>query len=100
MREGASQFARNKCRTPRKNLLDNAKDWEIAADLERLRHYPQVLRESGKRPDDVIVSASTYTFILVEMTFPWENRIGISKCLKEDRYSELALDLKDKGYKV
>ena len=48
---------RNKCRTPRKHL-DNANDWEIAADLEGLRHYLQVLRESGRRCQTLLLANS------------------------------------------
>ena len=47
-----------------------ANDWTVAADLEGLRHYPQVLIESGKRPDLVLVSSSMDAIILVELTIP------------------------------
>ena len=100
LRKGASQFARNKCRAPRKHLLAYANDWEIAADLEGLMAYPQVLRESGKRPDSVIVSARTFYIRIGGVDDSMGGQDGVSNCLKEERYSELALDLNDKGYKV
>ena len=100
LREGASQFARSRCRAKRRHILENANDWKIAADVEGLRHYPQVLAESGKRPDVVLSSTKADTFVLAELTVPWEDRIGQSNTLKEDRYMELTLDFQQKNYKV
>ena len=54
LRKGASKFARSRCRAKRNHILESANDWKIAADVEGLRHYPQVLAESGKRPDVVL----------------------------------------------
>ena len=68
--------------------------------MKVLRHYLQVLAESGKRPDVVLPSTKADTFVLAELTVPWEDRIGQSNTLKEDRYMELTLDLQQKGYKV
>ena len=84
----------------RRHILESANDWKIAADVEGLRHYPQMLAESGKRPDVVLSSTKADTFVLTELTVPWEDRIGQSNTLKEDRYMELTLDLQQKGYKV
>ena len=43
--------------------------------VEGLRHYPQMLAESGERPDVVLSSTKADTFILAELTVPWEDRI-------------------------
>ena len=67
LREGASQFARSRCRAKRRLILESANDWKIAADVEGLRHYPQVLAESGKRPDEVLSSTKADTFVLEEL---------------------------------
>ena len=100
LREGASQYARSKCKTPRKDLLENANDWMTAADIGGMKHYPQVIQESGQRPDAVMASKKTDTIIVAELTVPWEDRMEQSNVLKEDRYSELTMDLIDKGYRV
>ena len=84
----------------RKHILENINDWKVAADVERMRHYPQVLVESGKRPEVVLSSSKADTFVLVELTVPWEDMMGRSNSLKEDRYMDLTMDLKQKGYKV
>ena len=73
----------------------------VAADLEGMRHYPQVLIESGKRPDLVLVSSSTDAIILVELTVPpWEDRLQYSNALKADKYANLSMDLEAKGYRT
>ena len=48
----------------------------------------------------VLSSTKADTFVLAELAVPWEDRIGQSNTLKEDRYMELTLDLQQKGYKV
>ena len=100
LREGASQYARSKCKTPRRDLLENANDWTTAADIGGMKHYPQVIQESGQRPDAVMAFKKTDTIIVAELTVPWEDRMEQSNVLKEDRYSELTMDLIDKGYRV
>ena len=95
-----SQYARSKCKTPRRDLLENANDWTTAADIGGMKHYPQVIQESGQRPDAVMASKKTDTIIVAELTVPWEDRMEQSNVLKEDRYSELTMDLIDKGYRV
>ena len=75
LREGFAHLCRKRCQTPRRDILAEANDWTVAADLEGMRHYPQVLIESGKKPDLVLVSSSTDAIILVELTVPWEDRL-------------------------
>ena len=98
--EGASQFARNRCRAKRKHLLENANDCEVAPEIEGMRHYHQVLAESNMGPDAVLSSTEADTFILAELTAPSEDRMGLRKSLKEDKCLDLTLDLKQGGYKV
>ena len=56
LREGFAHLCRKRCQTPRRDILAEANDWTVAADLEGMRNYPQVPIESGKRPDLVLVS--------------------------------------------
>ena len=88
MREGFSLPCKKKRLPPRRDILAEAVDWTVAADLEGLRHYPQLLRDSGRRPDVVLASLSSDTFILVELTVPWEDRIEESNVLKTEKYSD------------
>ena len=48
---GGILLPRKKSRLPpRRDILAEVDDWTIAADLEGLRHYPQLLRDSGRVP--------------------------------------------------
>ena len=95
LREGASQYARSKCKTPRRDLLENANDWMTAADIGGMKHYSHVIQESGQRPDAVMASKKTETIIIAVLTAPWEYRMEQSNVLKEDRYSELTMNFID-----
>ena len=88
--EGFSHLYNKRCQTPRKDILAEANDWIITADIEGMRHYPQVLVESDKKPDMVLVSPSTDVIILVELTVPREVKLHYSK----------ALNLEAKGYRI
>ena len=100
LREGFAHLCKKRCQTPRRDILAEANDWTVAADLEGMRHYPQVLIESGKRPDLVLVSSSADAIILVELTVPWEDRLQYSNALKADKYADLSMDLEAKGYRT
>ena len=95
-----AHLCRKRCQTHRRDILVEAHDWTVAADLEGMRHYPQMLIESGKRPDLVLVSSSTDAIILVELTVPWEDRLQYSNALKADKYANLSMDLEAKGYRT
>ena len=99
LREGFPHLCRKRCQTLRQDILAEANDWTVAAGLEGMRHYPQVLIESGKRPDLVLVS-STDAIILVELTVPWEDRLQYSNAFKADKYADLSMDLEAKGYRT
>lgn len=100
LKEGCSQYAKKKAVTPGRNLLGNATDWVIAADVSGRRMYPQAVRDSGKRPDAVMSSVQANSLILVELTVPWEDRMEESNIFKRGKYDELVLDLQEKGYHV
>ena len=88
-------YARNKRKTPRRDLLENTNDWLTTTEIGGMRHYPQVIQESGSRPDATMAS-----IILVELTVPWEDRMELSNELEEDKYSKLMMDVTDKRYRV
>ena len=62
--------------------LENANDWMTEADIGGMKHYPQVIQESGQRPDAVKASKKTDTIIIAELTVPWEDRMEQSNVLK------------------
>ena len=91
LREGFAHLCRKRCQTPRRDILAEANDWTIATDLEGMRHYPQVLIESGKRSclSLMLVSSLTDAIILVELTVPWEDRLQYSNALKAGKYADM-----------
>ena len=100
LREGSSQHRKEKNEKQRMDLLFKAKDWEVRAVLQGERHCHKVLQESGKRPELVLASTATDSFMLVELTVPWEDRMDLSNALKSDRYLDLTMDLEARGYGV
>ena len=79
LQEGFSLTCKHKLPS-RRDVLAEANDWTVAADLEGL------LRDSGRRPDVVLASSSSDAFILIELTVPWEDRIEASNVLKTEKY--------------
>ena len=68
-----------------RDILAEANDWTVAVDLEVLRHYPQLFRDSGRRPDVVLASLSSDAFILVELTVSRNDKIEASNVLKTEK---------------
>ena len=50
--------------------------------------------------NNYLISTMANDNFITNTNVPWEDRIGQSNTLKEDRYMELTLDLRQKGYKV
>ena len=48
----------------------------------------------------MLASIATDSFILVELTVPWEDIMDLSNALKSDRYLDLTMDLEARGYGV
>ena len=88
LREGFSLPCKKNKLPPRRDILAEANDWTVAADLEELRHYPQLLKDSGRRPD-VVLASSSDAFLLIELPVSWENRIEASNVLKKKRSNTL-----------
>ena len=81
LREGSSQHRKEKNEKQRRDLLSKAKDWEVSADLQGEKHCHKVLQERGKRPDLMLALTATDSFILAELTVPWEDRMDLSNAL-------------------
>ena len=48
LREGFAHLCRKRCQISRRDILAEANDWTVSADLEGMRQYSQVLIESGR----------------------------------------------------
>ena len=72
----------------------------MAGDLPGLDGYPQMIKESGQRPDIVLYSESLGSVIMVELTVPYETRIEHQHQYKLAKYDDLANHLRKSGYKA
>ncbi|KAJ8351555.1 hypothetical protein SKAU_G00230310 [Synaphobranchus kaupii] len=90
-----------RARTTAKNLpsiLQRASDWEMQVDLKRKLVFPQDVAVTSLRPDMVLLSRSTKTILVVELTVPWEGRLAISHQLKKAKYQDLIDEALIKGW--
>ena len=53
-------------------ILGKARDWNLYADLAGRREYPCVVKETGARPDLIIMSESCKILVIVELTVRYE----------------------------
>ena len=81
------------------NLLGSTRDRIVAADLpgEWRENYPDIVKETGQRPDIVVWSESDPRLILIELTVPYESRIEEQHQYKLRKYEDLARKLTIEG---
>ena len=96
LREGFAHLCKKRCHTSRIDILAEA----VADNLEGMRHYPQMLVESVKRSDMVLMSPLTDAIILVELTVPWEDRLEYSNSAQGGKVADLSMELEAKGYRT
>ncbi|CAM4625186.1 unnamed protein product [Leuciscus chuanchicus] len=80
------------------SILQQASDWELTIDLKRKLVFPQDVAVTSLRPDMVLLSRSTKTIIVVELTVPWEERLATSHQLKKAMYQDLVDEAVLKGW--
>ncbi len=87
---------------PQKNtsILSRATDWELQVDLRKKLVFPQDVAVTTLRPDMVMLSRSTKTIYIVELTVPWEDRLEISHKLKATKYQDLVDEAHIKGWQA
>ena len=73
-----------------KTYLDSSRDWKMLVDLGKPRlKVPEHIVHTTQRPDIVVYSNMTKQVLLVELTCPWEDRIGLANELKRTNYEDL-----------
>ena len=70
-------------------LLFQANDWEYLFDLDEQLQFPPEVAVTSLRPDVVILSRSTKTVIMLELTVPLEDRSHLAYDRKSSKYSAL-----------
>ena len=86
--------------TPSASLLSSAADWELRVDLGRQLKFPEYVTSTSLRPDLVLTSASSKQVLLLELTVPWEDRMGEANEHKRLKYQELIEDCRRRGWKA
>ena len=85
---------------------NKAEGVEMYADLNGYRvnggTLPPDLCETQQRPDLVVIMKTSRKVLLIELTIPWDSQSNFRAAFdrKTARYSQLALDLEDKGWIV
>lgn len=89
--------------SPSKNpqsFLSAGGEWNMRADLDRQLKFPQEITATSLRPDIVLCSTAAKTFIMVELTVPWEEEMEAAFERKKDKYAELANQCSEAGWRA
>lgn len=81
--------------------LRETRDWKLPADLShRLCFPPEITTTNLSRPDLVLWSPSLHTINIIKLTVPWEAAVEEAFKCKSFKYTELASDAKQHGWKA
>jgi hypothetical protein len=81
-------------------LLDAARDWKMQVDLDQQLKFPPEILNTNLRPDLVLWSTSQKSLIIVELTVPWEAAVGEAYERKKLKYSDIAVEAKQQGWRT
>ena len=81
-------------------LLGTAPDWQMKADLEKQLRFPQHIVETTLRTDIVLFSDSLKQVVLLELTFPWEERMDEANKRKRAKYTDLVEECRRRGWRA
>ena len=84
---------------PRSNILSSADDWQVRCDLDAIGGFPEKISVTALRPDIIIWSETGKEVIIGELTVPWEDNIYEAHERKRTKYTELAAECRDRGWK-
>ena len=80
--------------------LNAARDWQMQADLDRRLIFPPEIATTTLRPDLVLWSNTRKLVYIIELTVPWEDNVEEAYERKKLRYSNLAAEAEDRGWKA
>ena len=85
--------------TRQKAVLDRGHDWELRVDLDSKLVFPNIV-ETTLRPDAVLVSQQSNTFVAIQLIVPWEENCEEAHERKNLKYADLMAYCKDKVWSV
>ncbi|KAL1278284.1 hypothetical protein QQF64_024957 [Cirrhinus molitorella] len=80
--------------------LNAARDWQMRVDLDQRLIFPPEIAITTLRPDIVLWSNSCQLAYIIELTVPWEDAFEEAFERKKLRYSNLASEAEQKGWKI
>ena len=80
--------------------LNAARDWQMRVDLHQRLVFPPEIATTTLRPDMVLWSNSCQLAYIIELTVPWEDALEEAFERKKLRYSNLAAEAEDNGWRV
>lgn len=81
-------------------LLGTAKDWQLRVDLCKQLRFPENIVDTRLRPDIVLYSESSKRVFMLELTVPWEERMEEASNRKKEKYAELVVDCRSRGWRA
>jgi hypothetical protein len=85
---------------PPVGVLREEMNWEMKCDLDQQLRFPTEITQSNLRPDIVIWSSVRKLVLVIELTVPWEENVEEAYERKKLRYTDLAADCKEKGWRA
>ncbi len=81
-------------------ILATARDWQLLVDLKQQLKFPNHIVTTTLRPDIVLLSESTKQVVLLELTFPWEDRLEEAFERKLAKYEGLVSECRQAGWRA
>ena len=98
VREGGERRSTRPKATPK--LFSSDQEWNMRVDLGRQLQFPSEITTTSLRPDIVVWSTKAKTALLIELTVPWEEGIEAAFERKKTKYSDLAAECREAGWKT
>ena len=80
--------------------IATAKDWQMAADMNRQLKFPDEIVATTSRPDIVVWSTGSKQVGMLELTVPWEEKMEDSYKRKRLEYQQLVEECQENGWKT
>ena len=100
LRTGEKPNKRDMSQKQDNSYLDSANDWKLEVDLNGRLKIPAEVTITNLRPDMMLISWQTKQVSFIELTVPSEERIEVSGEIKKTKYEAIAIDGRQKGWRV
>ena len=100
LKEGEKPKKEDKVQKKEDSYLDSANDWKLDVDLNGRLKVPTEITTTNLRPDMMLISRQTKQVGFIELTVPNEDRIEVSGEMKRAKYEAIAIDGRQKGWRV